>query len=482
MDRGEHDRCDRARLATGPESGSAPPAGTGHDRTAPPPPAQRPRPTGSPRSATRAGCRPSPAGPWPRRSDRRRPTRRIGQYRMREDDQLGGRRRARHPSGTSPGSILAPKSVPDPAALQPGIPRPARRSSPTRGRSWPGSATVQSGAGRGPHRCRRRRPPSPPIQTMASSWAPSSTRIGVGGGPANRAGRYGRELTWTGADPSSSLNGTGQTSTADGAGANITSRTSRCGLHNGAAGPILKGATNRRAVPLGTSVVWSCIRWPRQREYFGLRSWFPRNTTQRTGATPTATTPPRLDFMSKQGPTPPPTPPGRNQKLPGRSESGWPRWSAWIVVGILIALLGLANALNTDSSEEIAYSDFLEEVQRRQCRIDHLRQHDRQDRRHPNQRRRVPDHRLQPLPRRRPRPPQREERGDHAGHAHQQLLRQPPPPLPPVPDHHRILLVDGSPSAVADGRDHVDREEQGEDVLLRAARAPASTTSPGTHR
>jgi cell division protease FtsH len=66
--------------------------------------------------------------------------------------------------------------------------------------------------------------------------------------------------------------------------------------------------------------------------------------------------------MSKQGSTPPPTPPGRNQKLPGRSEGGWPRWSAWIVVGILIALLGAASALNTDSSEEIPYSDFLEEV------------------------------------------------------------------------------------------------------------------------
>ena len=66
--------------------------------------------------------------------------------------------------------------------------------------------------------------------------------------------------------------------------------------------------------------------------------------------------------MSKQGSTPPPSPQGRNPKIPGRSDGGWPRWSAWIVVGILITLLAAANALGTDSSDEIPYTQFLTEV------------------------------------------------------------------------------------------------------------------------
>ena len=67
--------------------------------------------------------------------------------------------------------------------------------------------------------------------------------------------------------------------------------------------------------------------------------------------------------MSKQGSTPPPTPPGGNKKGPGRSDSGWPRWSAWIVVGILITLLAAASALGTDDSSEIPYSEFLVAVE-----------------------------------------------------------------------------------------------------------------------
>jgi len=67
--------------------------------------------------------------------------------------------------------------------------------------------------------------------------------------------------------------------------------------------------------------------------------------------------------MSKQGSTPPPSPTGKGTKVPGRSEGGWPRWSAWIVVGILITLLAAASALGTDSSEEISYTEFLAAVE-----------------------------------------------------------------------------------------------------------------------
>ncbi len=67
--------------------------------------------------------------------------------------------------------------------------------------------------------------------------------------------------------------------------------------------------------------------------------------------------------MSQQGPTPPPSQPGGNQKASGRSESGWPRWSAWIVVGILIALLAAASALGGDDPASVPYSQFLSEVE-----------------------------------------------------------------------------------------------------------------------
>ncbi|MEM8922216.1 MAG: ATP-dependent zinc metalloprotease FtsH [Actinomycetota bacterium] len=66
--------------------------------------------------------------------------------------------------------------------------------------------------------------------------------------------------------------------------------------------------------------------------------------------------------MSKQGSNPPPTPQKNNQRLPGRSDGGWPRWSAWVVVVILIALLAMASTLSEGSTDAIAYSQFQAEV------------------------------------------------------------------------------------------------------------------------
>ncbi len=66
--------------------------------------------------------------------------------------------------------------------------------------------------------------------------------------------------------------------------------------------------------------------------------------------------------MSSEGSPPPPNPRGGNSKVPGRPDSGWPRWSAWIVIGVLIALLFLASTMNTEPSDEISFTQFLEEV------------------------------------------------------------------------------------------------------------------------
>ena len=65
--------------------------------------------------------------------------------------------------------------------------------------------------------------------------------------------------------------------------------------------------------------------------------------------------------MSKQGSNPPPGPPGRNQRIPGR-DSGWPRWSAWIVVGILVTLLVAAQTFKSGDSNQLAYTEFIAQV------------------------------------------------------------------------------------------------------------------------
>ena len=68
--------------------------------------------------------------------------------------------------------------------------------------------------------------------------------------------------------------------------------------------------------------------------------------------------------MSDQGSYPPPPPQdGRNPRLPGKPDGGWPRWSAWIVVGILVTLLALASAGNGDPEDEIVYPEFIDAVE-----------------------------------------------------------------------------------------------------------------------
>ncbi|MFT7598003.1 MAG: cell division protease FtsH [Acidimicrobiales bacterium] len=66
-------------------------------------------------------------------------------------------------------------------------------------------------------------------------------------------------------------------------------------------------------------------------------------------------------MADKQSPPPPPS--GRNPRLPGRSDGSWPRWSVWVVVGVFAALLALMTSLSPSASDEIAYSEFMAEVE-----------------------------------------------------------------------------------------------------------------------
>ncbi len=61
--------------------------------------------------------------------------------------------------------------------------------------------------------------------------------------------------------------------------------------------------------------------------------------------------------------SPPPPPSGRNPRLPGRSEGGWPRWSVWVVVGVFAALLAIMTTLNPAPDNEVTYTEFLQDVE-----------------------------------------------------------------------------------------------------------------------
>ncbi len=66
--------------------------------------------------------------------------------------------------------------------------------------------------------------------------------------------------------------------------------------------------------------------------------------------------------MADNGPPPPP-PNGRNPKLPGRADGGWPRWSLWVVVAVFIAVLAGMATLNPEEGTDVAYSEFLTQVE-----------------------------------------------------------------------------------------------------------------------
>ncbi len=68
--------------------------------------------------------------------------------------------------------------------------------------------------------------------------------------------------------------------------------------------------------------------------------------------------------MSDKGSTPPPPPPGRNPRLPSKPEGGgWPKWSVWVVMGVLATLLIVTMAAPRDESSTIPYTEFLQKVE-----------------------------------------------------------------------------------------------------------------------
>ena len=52
----------------------------------------------------------------------------------------------------------------------------------------------------------------------------------------------------------------------------------------------------------------------------------------------------------------------RPSRIPGRPDSGWPRWSMWVLVGLVLSLFFLAPLLPDSSGTKITYSQFLDRV------------------------------------------------------------------------------------------------------------------------
>ena len=71
--------------------------------------------------------------------------------------------------------------------------------------------------------------------------------------------------------------------------------------------------------------------------------------------------------MSPQPPPPPPPPPaGRGGT--GRGMSSFPRWSIWVILGVVAAALLLSSLYTPDNSQDIQYSDLLTKVTQNQVK------------------------------------------------------------------------------------------------------------------
>ncbi|MEM9712772.1 MAG: ATP-dependent metallopeptidase FtsH/Yme1/Tma family protein, partial [Actinomycetota bacterium] len=46
----------------------------------------------------------------------------------------------------------------------------------------------------------------------------------------------------------------------------------------------------------------------------------------------------------------------------GRREQGWPRWSIWVLIGVVLASLALPTLFASDDGTSIEYTEFLDEV------------------------------------------------------------------------------------------------------------------------
>src|SRR3546814_18009580 len=69
--------------------------------------------------------------------------------------------------------------------------------------------------------------------------------------------------------------------------------------------------------------------------------------------------------MSPEGLPPPPPPPPRDSRGPGRSfrgDQGMPTWGLWVLLGLTLMVVVLPSIIDTSSTDEISYSEFMAQV------------------------------------------------------------------------------------------------------------------------
>src|SRR3954469_7484352 len=75
-----------------------------------------------------------------------------------------------------------------------------------------------------------------------------------------------------------------------------------------------------------------------------------------------------MGAMSSQGPPPPPPPPpsprrgaGPNNR-PTRIDDGWPKWSLFVLLGLLMVVLVFLSVASRGSSNNVSYSTFMNQA------------------------------------------------------------------------------------------------------------------------
>jgi len=91
-----------------------------------------------------------------------------------------------------------------------------------------------------------------------------------------------------------------------------------------------------------------------------------RHESEERGRVPSGPPQPGVQRVSPDHLPPPPPPVPSGGKRPGRSgrsDAGWPRWSLWVLLGLVTASIVASSLLSTSEDNSITYNKFLDRVE-----------------------------------------------------------------------------------------------------------------------